>query len=43
VNGAEYFEVLTAPIEIRPAILPIIISSEVLQSAIAAWIRSESD
>ena len=42
MNGTNYFEVLTAPIEIMPAVLPAIISSEVSQSAIAASIRSDS-
>ena len=42
MNGTKYFAVLTAPIEMRPAVLPAIISSEVSQSAIAASIRSES-
>ena len=42
MNGTKYFAVLTAPIEIRPAVFPAIVSSEVSQSAIAASIRSES-
>ena len=42
MNGTKYFAVETAPIEIRPAVFPAIISSEVSQSAIAASIRSES-
>ena len=33
VNGTKYFAVLTAPIEIRPAVLPGIISIEVSQIA----------
>jgi len=39
-NGTKYFAVLTAPMEIRPAVFPAIISSEVSQDAIAASIRS---
>jgi len=40
MNGTKYFEVLTALIEIRPAVFPAIISSEVSQSAMAASMRS---
>ena len=43
MNGTKYFAVLTAPIEMRPAVFPAIISSEVSQSAIAASMRSESE
>ena len=42
MNGTKYFAVLTAPIEMRPAVFPAIISSVVSQSAIAASIRSAS-
>ena len=41
-NGTKYFAVLTAPIEMRPAVFPAIMSSEVSQSAMAASMRSVS-
>ena len=41
-NGTKYFAVLTAPIEMRPAVFPAIISSDVSQIAIAASMRSVS-
>ena len=42
MKGTKYFAVLTAPIDMRPAVLPVIICSVVSQSAIAASIRSAS-
>jgi hypothetical protein len=42
-NFTKYFEALTAPVEIRMAVLPTIISRDVLQFAIAASIPSERD